>query len=322
MAGYTGGGTERRDVAAPADREDSLPRQTFAWLLAITVVSAPPALAQVTTAPPLSWRGAVPDSLLPRYPEILKSANVHGTVEGDLLVLPSGAVVRGSFRAPSSTHELFTSSVRSAVARWRFAPWSSDSAAPPLRVPLVVEFILPASDTIPGIPLREDLSDAGGIHFRLGAQPIERDPRMVADSAAMLGILAMVVEQNAPRRTRAVQVFCARWIAGKDAPLPQAVVARLDSSFARPVPMSKCPRTYTSMIAHVGAEGGADRPPAGYEDPWRLSVWIEPWASGAYAVRIAMARGTGESSVRCTAVRESAASPWTLTCGSSRFTVF
>ncbi len=65
---------------------------------------------------------ALPGSATPRYPSILQSAGIDGSVRAQFVVDTLGRVEQGSFRALESTHDLFTASVREALARARFTP--------------------------------------------------------------------------------------------------------------------------------------------------------------------------------------------------------
>jgi periplasmic protein TonB len=65
---------------------------------------------------------ALPGNATPRYPSMLQSAGVDGNVRAQFVVDTLGRVEQGSFRALDSTHDLFTASVREALARARFTP--------------------------------------------------------------------------------------------------------------------------------------------------------------------------------------------------------
>ena len=65
---------------------------------------------------------ALPGTATPRYPSMLQSAGVDGQVRAQFVVDTLGKVEQGSFRALESTHDLFTTSVREALARARFTP--------------------------------------------------------------------------------------------------------------------------------------------------------------------------------------------------------
>ena len=65
---------------------------------------------------------AIPGTATPRYPAMLQSAGVEGTVRAQFVVDTLGRVEQGSFRALESTHDLFTTAVRDALGRARFKP--------------------------------------------------------------------------------------------------------------------------------------------------------------------------------------------------------
>ena len=63
-----------------------------------------------------------PGNTGPRYPEMLKSANVEGTVLAQFVVDTTGRVEPNSFKVLKSDHDLFSQSVRSALANMKFLP--------------------------------------------------------------------------------------------------------------------------------------------------------------------------------------------------------
>lgn len=65
---------------------------------------------------------AIPGTATPRYPAMLQSAGVEGSVRAQFVVDTLGRVEQGSFRALESTHDLFTAAVRDALGRARFKP--------------------------------------------------------------------------------------------------------------------------------------------------------------------------------------------------------
>jgi protein TonB len=58
----------------------------------------------------------------PKYPDILRSANITGEVVAQFVVDTTGRAEMKTFKALSSSHELFTASVRNALAQMRFYP--------------------------------------------------------------------------------------------------------------------------------------------------------------------------------------------------------
>jgi protein TonB len=65
---------------------------------------------------------AIPGTTTPRYPSSLQTAGLEGDVRTQFIVDTLGRVERGSVRVLDSTHELFSSAVRDALARARFKP--------------------------------------------------------------------------------------------------------------------------------------------------------------------------------------------------------
>jgi TonB family protein len=64
----------------------------------------------------------VPGNSGPRYPDMLRTANVEGTVLAQFIVGNDGRVDMGSFKVLKSTHDMFTASVRGALAQMQFTP--------------------------------------------------------------------------------------------------------------------------------------------------------------------------------------------------------
>jgi TonB family protein len=65
---------------------------------------------------------ALPGSAQPRYPSMLQSAGLEGDVRTQFVVDTLGRVEQGSVHVLESTHDMFTTSVRDALARARFRP--------------------------------------------------------------------------------------------------------------------------------------------------------------------------------------------------------
>lgn len=58
----------------------------------------------------------------PRYPDMLRTANVEGEVLVQFVVDTTGRVEMGTFKVLKSSHDLFTNSVRQALGTMRFYP--------------------------------------------------------------------------------------------------------------------------------------------------------------------------------------------------------
>jgi periplasmic protein TonB len=63
-----------------------------------------------------------PGSPQPRYPDMLKSANVEGEVLAQFVVDTTGRAEMNTFKVLKSSHELFTQSVRNVLPNMRFYP--------------------------------------------------------------------------------------------------------------------------------------------------------------------------------------------------------
>lgn len=63
-----------------------------------------------------------PGNSPPRYPDMLRSANVEGEVLVQFVVDTTGRVERGSIKILKSSHDLFTNAVQSALGGMRFYP--------------------------------------------------------------------------------------------------------------------------------------------------------------------------------------------------------
>jgi protein TonB len=63
-----------------------------------------------------------PGNPQPRYPDMLRSANVEGEVLVQFVVDTTGRAEMGTFKVLKSSHDLFTNSVKQALAAMRFYP--------------------------------------------------------------------------------------------------------------------------------------------------------------------------------------------------------
>src|SRR5690348_8104714 len=65
---------------------------------------------------------ATPGNSAPRYPDMLRSANVEGEVLAQFVVDTTGRAEMNTFKVLKSSHDLFTNSVKSALANMKFYP--------------------------------------------------------------------------------------------------------------------------------------------------------------------------------------------------------
>src|SRR5438067_91152 len=65
---------------------------------------------------------ALPDNPRPRYPDMLRSANVEGEVLAQFVVDTTGRAEMNTFKVLKSTHDLFTNAVKAALPNMKFYP--------------------------------------------------------------------------------------------------------------------------------------------------------------------------------------------------------
>jgi TonB family protein len=63
-----------------------------------------------------------PGNVAPRYPDVLRSANVEGVVLAQFVVETDGSADTATFKVLRSTHDLFTNAVKQSLASMRFNP--------------------------------------------------------------------------------------------------------------------------------------------------------------------------------------------------------
>src|SRR6266480_1521625 len=64
----------------------------------------------------------IPGSGSPRYPDMLRSANVEGEVLAQFVVDTTGRAEMNTFKTLKSSHDLFTNAVKAALVNMRFYP--------------------------------------------------------------------------------------------------------------------------------------------------------------------------------------------------------
>jgi protein TonB len=62
----------------------------------------------------------MPNNPAPRYPDMLRSANVEGEVLAQFVVDTTGRADMSSFKVLKSTHDLFTNAVKSSLPNMKF----------------------------------------------------------------------------------------------------------------------------------------------------------------------------------------------------------
>ena len=63
-----------------------------------------------------------PNSAVPRYPDILRSAGIEGDVLAAFVVDTMGKAVLGSFKVLNGTHQLFVDAVKASLPNMNFVP--------------------------------------------------------------------------------------------------------------------------------------------------------------------------------------------------------
>lgn len=295
------------------------------WCVALAVLITMPAGAQVAAS------HARPDSANapPRFPDMLRSARVGGIVRARVVVDSTGRVVPASFKVLHSDHELFTMSLRNALARWRFVPARRADRAVPDTIEQDVTFNMPSELAIAVTESRvlARTAVAPG-HYRLvigwpdpDPTPPPLDPSMKRELAlATLDTLvaSLVPPDTSPTRVVCVDVADTMKVGQPDAPAMRRLArARLAVLVAR-----RCPPTFQSMVAVIGPDGQYISGPPG-EDPWMVEIRAaRPYAVGMAVVQAAVHHGTGTSYYRCRADRDTAApAKWRVACEVSGMSV-
>src|SRR5689334_12663482 len=84
------------------------------------------AIAQSDTEPPAAPRKVV-NRVVPSYPELAKTMNLHGTVKVEALVLPNGSVKSTKI---VGGHPVLAQAAERAVQKWRWVPAAKETSEP------------------------------------------------------------------------------------------------------------------------------------------------------------------------------------------------
>lgn len=126
----------------------------------------------------------IPGSESPRYPDMLRSANVEGEVLAQFVVNADSSVDMGTFKVLRSTHDLFTASVRSALVQMRFEPALAGER--PVRQLIQMPFGFTLSHSSETATVGEPLVSRGeGTTARfMGARPrrVQGEPQRVGEN--------------------------------------------------------------------------------------------------------------------------------------------
>ena len=255
------------------------------------------------------WPDSAMQRRAPRYPAILSQAGVEGRVHVSYVVDTTGRVVRSSFKALASSHDLFTHAVRIAVVEHRFGMPRRAGVRVPVRVEEVITFsFVPHVATLPAAAVKFSVDTAG--HFATtvtapgpSAASVPFDsmnaPRLTAadDSAIYVAVVDLLLRQHEGPPPPAA--FCVHL--NRASPNAE-FVDRWQRPGRRVVPAANCPPTYTSMIARP-----SDDRPKGYVDPIGISI-LRPrgWATDVAALEASVGQGTVTHYYRCEVSRDAA----------------
>jgi len=296
------------------------------WCVALALLVTMPAGAQVAAS------RARPDSFnaLPRFPDMMRAAQLGGTVRVRVVVDSAGHVERDGMTVLHSDHELLSASTRNALTQWRFVPARRDGRAVPDTIEQDVTFNFPSEF---GVAVLEPVVLARAAvapgHYRLVIGWPDADPAAPRlDSAATntiaLATLDRLVESLVPKDTTLpTRVVCVGVADSVRTGQPDApALRRLARSRLAVLVARRCPPTFTSMIALVGPDGRVIEGPPG-EDPWSVEILtVRSYATGLAVVEAAIHHGTGSSYYRCRADR-GATTPmkWEVACKLSGMSV-
>src|SRR5450432_33405 len=79
----------------------------------------------------------------PKYPSLLESSRIEGTVLAQFVVDTLGRADMGSFTVLESSNDLFSASVRAAIQHWRFFPAEAGGRKVKQIVQLPLKFVAP-----------------------------------------------------------------------------------------------------------------------------------------------------------------------------------
>ncbi len=85
----------------------------------------------------------VPGQAGPRFPEMLKSANIEGEVLAQFVVDTSGKAEMSTFKVLKASNDLFASSLKSTLPQWRFYPAEAGGHKVKQIVQLPLKFVAP-----------------------------------------------------------------------------------------------------------------------------------------------------------------------------------
>jgi len=115
----------------------------------------------------------MPNNVRPRYPDMLRTANVEGEVLAQFVVDTTGLADMSQFKVLKSTHDMFTSSVRSVLPQMRFYPAEVGGHKVKQLVQMPFQFNL-SHDSAPTVPERGQTVERGGSRVAVTGLPATR----------------------------------------------------------------------------------------------------------------------------------------------------
>jgi TonB family protein len=256
-----------------------------------------------------------------RFPSMLGGAHLGGDVHVEVIIGRDGVPERSSIRVVSSTHDLFTNSVRFAIRDWRLTPPMVNGQAVRASIPVFVSFLMPPAEE-PSREIGAVVVDSIGVHISLGREGIPRQLGLVSNradsSAATAAVLTKLLSIAQSMKASGICVS----LGDEGRTISADVLRALRATHPKVRDPAHCPRTYTSMILEVDSLGKPVLPPKGALDPvWLSATNVRPWARDLFVMRGSVAQGTGTDWYRCQARREQSGRAWTATCELTGMTV-
>ena len=274
---------------------------------------------------------AQPDSAnqSPRYPMLLRSSGVGGSVAVRVVVDTTGRGMHGEWHILRSSHELFAQAVRVALPNWRYRPARQGGRLVLDTLEYEVVFSMPDERGFTVLE-PETLSRirTGPRQWRVEIGWPDRDPAAVLDSATITtvseAVLGHLLDKVAARSdsSRQPRVACIRWSTGtRIVDVSAATLARLARPGVLVLAHRRCPPTFASMMYIADATERSAAPPG--EDPHLLAInRLRPWRDGVVLAEGTVAHGTGAAHYTCAAQRAVTKSGgWKVACGLARYSV-
>ena len=288
--------------------------------------------AQEQDDPCVRTCAAQPDSAnrSPRYPMILRSSGVAGSVALRVVVDTTGRGVHGEWRILRSSHELFAHAVRSALPDWRYRPARQGGRLVHDTLEYEVVFSMPDERALMVLePETLSRTRTGPRRWRVEIGWPDRDPAAaLLDSATITtvseALLGHLLDKVAARSDSSGQprVACIQWSTGsRIVDVSAATLGRLARPGVLVLAHRRCPPTFASMAYVADATGRSATPPG--EDPHLLEIGrLRPWRDGVVLVEGTVAHGTGAAHYTCAAQRAAAGGgAWKVACGLARYSV-